>query len=91
MKLIASEAFNRDTKRFIKRNPQLKKILERTLELLEADIFHPRLKTHKLHGRLKDCWACSVAYDIRIVFEFVQYEDEDVILLHTIGSHKKVY
>ena len=31
------------------------------LELLSADAFDPRLKTHKLTGELNDVWACSAS------------------------------
>ena len=91
MKLIASKSFTRDAKRFLKKNPKLAESVKTTLTLLESDTFHPQLKTHKLKGNLKNCWACSVEYDLRIVFEIVEYEKEEVILLQTIGTHDEVY
>ena len=91
MKLIASKSFTRDAKRFLKRNPQFAGSIKKTLDLLESDVFHPRLKTHKLKGELKDCWACSIGYNLRIVFEITEFENEDVILLQTIGTHDEVY
>ena len=91
MKLIASKSFTRDAKRFLKKNPQFTKNVKMTLSLLESDAFQPQLKTHKLKGNLKNSWACSVGYDLRIVFEIVRYENEDTILLQTIGTHDEVY
>ncbi len=91
MKLIASKSFTRDAKRFLKKNPQFAKNVKMTLDLLESDAFQPQLKTHKLKGNLKNSWACSVGYDLRIVFEIVRYENEDTILLQTIGTHDEVY
>lgn len=91
MKLILSKAFARDAKRFLKRNQQFAESVKSTFILLESDVFHPHLKTHKLKGRLKDSWACSVAYDLRIVFEIVKHKDEDTILLQTIGTHDEIY
>ena len=91
MKLIASKSFTRDAKRFLKKNPQLAESVKTTLSLLESDTFHPQLKTHKLKGNLKNCWACSAGYDLRIVFEIVEHEKEEVILLQTIGTHDEVY
>ncbi|MGI8787768.1 MAG: type II toxin-antitoxin system RelE/ParE family toxin [Pyrinomonadaceae bacterium] len=91
MKLIASKTFIRDSRRFLKKNPQSAKSVKTTLSLLESDVFQPQLKTHKLKGRLKNCWACSVEYDLRIVFEIVKDENEDAILLQTIGKHDEVY
>jgi Txe/YoeB family toxin of Txe-Axe toxin-antitoxin module len=55
------------------------------------DAFHPQLKTHKLKGNLAGAWACSVAYDLRIVFEFVQHDETESILLLSIGTHDEVY
>ena len=91
MKLIASKVFIRDSRRFLKKNPQFAESVKATLNLLEADVFHPQLKTHKLKGKLKNSWACSVEYDLRIVFEIVKDENEDAILLQTIGTHDEVY
>ena len=61
------------------------------LAQLSADAFHPTLKTHKLKGNLAGSWACSVEYDLRIVFEFVEHEEAEAILLETIGTHDEVY
>jgi addiction module RelE/StbE family toxin len=72
VKLIASKSFTRDAKRFLKKNPQFTKNVKMTLSLLESDAFQPQLKTHKLKGNLKNSWACSVGYDLRIVFEIVR-------------------
>lgn len=91
MKVISSKTFERDTKRLLKRNPQFIENVKETLDRLALNPFQDRLKTHKLKGRLKDSWSCSVEYDLRIVFEFVQEENETTILLHTIGAHNDVY
>ena len=61
------------------------------MELLEVDLFHPRLRTHKLKGSLEGSMACSVGYDLRIIFEIVSSDGETKILLHTIGTHDEVY
>jgi mRNA-degrading endonuclease YafQ of YafQ-DinJ toxin-antitoxin module len=37
------------------------------------------------------CWASSAAYDLRIVFEFVQHEEAEAILLLSAGTHDEVY
>lgn len=89
--LLRSSAFIRAAKRVVKRDPPIAQALQVTLELLVEDAFHPRLKTHKLKGNLADSWACSVAYDLRIVFEFVDHEGAEAILLETIGTHDEVY
>ncbi len=89
--LLRSSAFVRAAKQFLKKQPSLVDDLQTALTLLEADAFHPKLKTHKLKGNLIGLWACSGGYDLRIIFEFVQFEGSEAILLQTLGSHDEVY
>lgn len=89
--LIRSTAFIRAARRCLKKHPQAAGDLEATLLLLSDDAFDPRLKTHKLKGDLDDVWACSAGYDLRILFEFVQREGTEAILLLTMGTHDEVY
>jgi mRNA-degrading endonuclease YafQ of YafQ-DinJ toxin-antitoxin module len=70
--LLRSSAFVRRAKKILKRNPNVSEDLHSALELLAADCFHPRLKTHKLKGELEGSWACSAGYGLRIVFKFVE-------------------
>ena len=65
--------------------------IEATLEQLSADVAHPSLRTHKLPGPLAGSWACSAGYDLRIVFEYVQHEGAEAILLLALGTHDQVY
>lgn len=90
-KLLQSPAFVRAAKRLLKKNPQAAKDVQSVLQLLSEDAFLPALKTHKLKGDLADCWACSAGYDLRIVFEFVQHENDEAILLLSAGTHDEVY
>jgi addiction module RelE/StbE family toxin len=93
MQLLWTPGFSRESKRLIRRNPNIRNPIEQTLQKLTEDPFHPSLKTHKLKGDLADKWACSIDYSNRIVFKFVQNTDtkEDEILLLAIGSHDEVY
>lgn len=50
--LIPSPAFMRAQRWYLKKHPNAAEDLLLTLELLAADAFHPRLKTHKLKGDL---------------------------------------
>ena len=59
--------------------------------MLAENAFHPALKTHKLKGDLAESWACSAGYDLRVVFEFVQHEESEAILLQSAGTHDEVY
>jgi mRNA-degrading endonuclease YafQ of YafQ-DinJ toxin-antitoxin module len=89
--LLRSNAFVRAARRIVRRNPQLAQDIRTSLELLSEDAFHPLLRTHKLKGKLEGSWACSAGYDLRIIFEFVQHEGSEAILLETIGTHQEVY
>ncbi len=89
--LLRSAAFVRASKRMVKRNPEVAPILRATLELLAEDPSAPALKAHKLKGALAGSWACSAGYDLRIVFEFVEHEGTEAILLETLGKHEEVY
>jgi addiction module RelE/StbE family toxin len=89
--LLKSSSFIRSAKRTVKKDPRLAKDIQVTLELMSENVFHPRLKTHKLKGNLEGSWACSAGYDLRIVYEFVQREGTEAILLETVGTHDEVY
>ena len=65
--------------------------VEASLQILAADAFDSRLKTHKLKGDLDGSWACSASRDLRILFEFVQHEGAEAILLLSMGTHDEVY
>lgn len=89
--LLPSKAFIRSAKRLTKRNPACVADLEVVLELLAEDAFHPSLRTHKLKGKLAKSWACSAGYDLRVVFQLVQHEGKEALLLEAAGTHDEVY
>lgn len=92
-RLIWTTTFVRSVKRAVKKRATLREEIEQTLILLAQDAFAPSLETHKLKGKLTGFWACSVAYDMRIVFDFVQIEGQQQagIKLLEIGTHDEVY
>jgi len=91
--LVWTAAFIRAFKRAVGRQPELRARVERTLQQLAEDPFHPKLHSHKLKGELAGAWACTVDYDNRILFEFVQNPESgaEEILLLTMGTHDEVY
>ncbi len=89
--LLPSAAFVRTARRFTKKRPAAAEQVQAALELLSENPHHPVLRTHKLKGKLAKSWACSAGYDLRIVFQFVQSQGEESILLEAVGTHDEVY
>ena len=89
--LLRSATFVRTARRTLKKAPRGADGLEKALELLADDAFHPHLRTHKLKGAFDGHWACSAGYDLRVVFRFVEHEGAEAILLETVGTHEEVY
>ena len=89
--LLQSSAFVRAARRLLKKHSEVGPILEAAFASLMEDAFQASLKTHKLKGDLAGSWACSAGYDLRIIFEFVQHEGAETILLQTVGTHDEVY
>lgn len=93
---VKSSNFIRAARKIAKRNPDFIIELNDVLNSLSDNPFEITLKTHKLKGELKNCWACSINYDLRLIFQFVNAIDEtggttEAILLLTVGSHDEVY
>lgn len=58
-KLIENGLFLRSTKRLVKKNKQLAIDIRNALLILSEDAFDPRLKTHKLKGKLESSWLVA--------------------------------
>ena len=82
----------RYSKKFLKHLAKLpQSIIDRAQareRIFRATPFHPLLKTHKLSGRDKECWAFWVTYSIRIKFIFLRNKK---VLFLDIGPHPKIY
>jgi mRNA-degrading endonuclease YafQ of YafQ-DinJ toxin-antitoxin module len=74
--------------RFEKSYKELPKTVKNRAKIKEKifreNPFDPRLKTHKLSGKEKECWAFWVDYKYRIKFIFLS--DKEVLFLD-IGTH----
>ena len=82
------QGFKRIYKKKVKNNQELKKRFWDAMEIFLKEPLNPRLRTHKLSGKLEGFWAFSVTYDHRVIFKFL---DKDKILLVDIGGHDEVY
>jgi addiction module RelE/StbE family toxin len=86
-KIEFTASFLKLSGKILKKNPSLEKSFKELLNSLTADPFTSSLKTHPLKGRLKGKYACSLTYNLRIIFSLT---DEYVTLID-IGSHDDVY
>ena len=86
--LFWDQAFKRKYKKIFTLNIELKKSFWQAMSIFSQDPFDPKLRTHKLTGKLKGLWSFSISYDCRVIFRFIN--DHDVLLID-IGSHDEVY
>ncbi|MFZ5365830.1 MAG: type II toxin-antitoxin system YafQ family toxin [Patescibacteria group bacterium] len=70
---------------FKKLTPKIQKLATEKDEIFRKNAFDPRLRTHKLKGRLKNYWSYWINEEYRIVFEFV---GKDIVLYQDIGTHE---
>lgn len=81
MEIEYSPKFSRQFKNLSK---EVKKSALKCEKLFRANPFDSQLKTHKLHGTMKEYWAFSISYSHRIGFTFV---DGDLVRFHAVGTH----
>jgi len=89
IRLVWSDKFKNRYKKWVKRHPDLISTFEKKIILFEAEPFNPSLKTHVLHGPLKDVWSIYINYEHRLTFRFE--EDKTKAILINIGTHNEVY
>ncbi len=63
-----SSSFKRAFKKRIARQKDLEAKFWERMEIFTSDPFDPRLRTHKLSGKLNELWSFSLAYDLRVIF-----------------------
>ncbi len=89
--LIQLPAFIKSAKKLIRKNADSALDLRETLVLLSQNPNTPSLRTHKLKGNLAGSLACSVGYDLRIIFSYGEHEGKPAIILKAMGTHYEVY
>jgi mRNA-degrading endonuclease YafQ of YafQ-DinJ toxin-antitoxin module len=87
--LVFTEHYTHRAARFLKRHPELKQQYLKTLQLLEANPFHPGLRLHPLAGRFSGLHSVSINLSYRITLELLISEGE--ITPINIGDHDAVY
>jgi mRNA-degrading endonuclease YafQ of YafQ-DinJ toxin-antitoxin module len=88
-KIILSECYKKEEKKFLKKHPDLKEKYKKTLKTLMVDPFYPSLRLHKLQGDLGNYYSVSINMSYRILLDFIIVDSE--IILIKIGSHDEVY
>ena len=66
---------------------QVKAQVEESIALFRRNHFDIRLGTHRLHGKLKKQWSFSVNNRDRVLFEFLDKAQTEVVFLD-IGNHR---
>ncbi|MBK5941837.1 type II toxin-antitoxin system YafQ family toxin [Halochromatium roseum] len=87
--LVFTDSYNRRAGKWLKRHPELRGQYLKTLQLLEANPFHPSLRLHALHGRLQGLHSVSINLSYRITLELLITEAEVIPI--DIGNHDSVY
>ncbi|MBF0356689.1 MAG: plasmid stabilization protein [Alphaproteobacteria bacterium] len=87
--LVFTEQYERRAARFLKRHPALEKQYLKTLQLLEANPFHPSLRLHALTGKLDGLHSVSINLSYRITLELM-IRDQEIIPVN-VGDHDAVY
>jgi addiction module RelE/StbE family toxin len=83
-----SSSFKRAFKRKVAGSPNIEDRFWEKVEAFKNNPFDPKLRTHKLSGKLKDLWSFSIEHDLRVVFRFVS---DQKVLFVDIGTHREVY
>ncbi len=81
MKIDYSPKF---AKQFKKLSKEVKELALKCEKTFRANPFNSKLKTHKLHGKLRNYWAFSISYNYRISFSFI---NDGLVRFHAIGHH----
>ena len=87
--LIFTEQYNRKAARFLKKHPELRQQYLKTLQLLEANPFHPSLHLHPLQGKLAKLHSVSINLSYRITLQLL-VQDNQIIPVN-VGDHDAVY
>jgi mRNA-degrading endonuclease YafQ of YafQ-DinJ toxin-antitoxin module len=87
--LVFTEHYNRRAARFLKQHPDLRQHYLKTLQLLEANPFHPSLRLHALRGKFEGLHSVSINLSYRITLELL-IQDGQIIPVN-VGDHDAVY
>lgn len=87
MTIKPDKVFLKRANKLLKKQPLLRESYMNLYAKLSSDPFDPSLHTHALTGELKGKYACSLTYELRVIFRLY----DDIVHLLDIGSHDEVY
>lgn len=87
--LIFTDSYSRRAAKFINQHPELRQQYLKTLQLLEANPFHPSLRLHPLRGKSDGLHSVSINLSYRITLELL-IRDGQIIPVN-VGDHDAVY
>ena len=88
-KIIFTESYVRRARKFFRKHPDILPQYEKCLQLMELNPFHPSLRLHPLHGKLKGIFSISITLHYRLTIEFL-INGKEIVPIH-IGTHDEVY
>jgi len=86
MQITSTKKFDKQYKKLPKRAQQK---FNKKITLLASNLYHPLLKTHKLHGKFDGCTSLNVTGDVRAVFRLK--EEGLLCVFIAAGSHSELY
>jgi addiction module RelE/StbE family toxin len=88
-----TSSFKKGYKKAVNKYPQFREDILQAIQELKENPHSTHLKTHKLKGELEGSYACSVGYNLRIIFNLVKNSvtQKSEILLIDVGTHDEVY
>lgn len=81
---VRVEVTTRFQRAFDRLPPHLQQLTVQRVAIFAANPFDPRLRTHKLKGKLQAFWSFSVTGAHRVMVTFPQ---AGMALLHDVGTH----
>jgi mRNA-degrading endonuclease YafQ of YafQ-DinJ toxin-antitoxin module len=66
-KVVFTDTFNKQAKKLIKKNPQLRGKIAKQFKIFSTGDFHPSIKLHKLKGSRSSQYAIWIEGDLRAV------------------------
>jgi mRNA-degrading endonuclease YafQ of YafQ-DinJ toxin-antitoxin module len=90
--LAPTNFFNRKLKKLISKNKSLQKLVISVFDNLKINPFIPQLKSHKVNTpKFGECFSTRVTRDIRIIWQFGESGEIEILELLDIGGHDDVY